>query len=224
MATIDCYLGKVFHGDALKLLRTMPGESVDTVIADPMYGTSKNCRFDWGLDPALGDPARHWQYHEPIYQECRRVLKPGRPLAWAQGAKYCQHFHRWFGGHRLWSLTRFRLKGKKATGHTWIVQTREQRPIEFPHRDSLVIYGSLGPLRKFHPCIKTVEEMSFLIESLTRPGEIILDCFCGLGATLVAAHTLGRLWICCDLSRDYCRIAMRRLKQVTETASLPEGH
>ena len=214
MATIDRYLGKVFNADALDLLRTMPVESVDGVIADAMYGTSKNCLYDWGPDPAKGDPAKHWQYHQPIYDECLRVLRPGGVLAWAQGAKFCQHFPTWFGDHRTWTLTRFRLAGLAATGHVWIVQTREQQPVEFPHRDSLVMYQNVGPLRKLHPCIKPPEELAFIIESLTKPGQIVLDCFCGLGSTLLAAEQLGRRWIGCDRSRNYCRVAMKRLKTI----------
>lgn len=76
-AIIDRFVNRVFHGDALKLLQVLPTASVDAVITDPMYGTAKNCLYDWGVDPARGDPERHWFYHEPIYQECRRVLKPG---------------------------------------------------------------------------------------------------------------------------------------------------
>jgi site-specific DNA-methyltransferase (adenine-specific) len=212
VATIDRYLGKVFCCDALDLLRTMPVESVNAVIADAMYGTSKNFRYEWGLDPAKGDPLKHWQYHEPIYQECLRVLRPGGVLAWGQGAKFCQHFPGWFGDHRLWTITRFRLSGKAATGHVWIVQTKERQPIEFPHRDSLVMYQDVGMVRKLHPCIKPLEELAFLIESLTKPGEIVLDCFCGLGSTLLACQRLKRLWIGCDISRPYCRVALKRLK------------
>ncbi len=214
MATIDRYLGKVFNADALDLLRTMPVESVDGVIADAMYGVSKNCLYDWGPDPAKGDPAKHWQYHQPIYEECLRVLRPGGVLAWAQGAKFCHHFPTWFGGHRTWTLTRFRPAGLTATGHVWVVQTREQQPVEFPHRDSLVMYQNVGPLRKLHPCIKPPEELAFIIESLTQPGQIVLDCFCGLGSTLLAAQQLGRRWIGCDRSRNYCRVAMKRLKRM----------
>ncbi len=215
--TTDRFIGKVFHSDALDLLRRLPEGSIDAVITDPMYGSSKICRYDWGMDPARGDPAKHWQYHQPLYEECRRVLKPAGVLAWAQGAKFCQHFHSWFGPHRLWTLTRFRMNGKNATGHTWIVQTKEQKPIEFPHRDSLVIYDTLGPLRKIHPCIKTVEEMAFMIDSLTEPGQVVLDCFCGLGSTLIAAQRLGRRWIGCDLSRFYSRVALQRCMAVAES-------
>ena len=212
MATIDRYLGKVFHADALALLQSMPGESVHAVIADAMYGTSQICQYEWGLDPAKGDPTKHWAYHQPIYRECLRVLKPGGVLSWAQGAKFCQYFRGWFGDHRLWTLTRFRLQGKNATGHVWIVQTRERKPIPFPDQDALVIYDSVGLLRRSHPCIKPVEELTFMVKSLTSPGDIVLDCFCGLGSTLMAAQQLGRRWIGCDISRKYCQITMRRLR------------
>lgn len=208
------YLNKVFHGDALQLLRVVPTSSVDAVITDPMYGTSKKFFYEWGIDPARGDPVKHWLYHQPIYEECRRVLKPGGVLAWAQGAKFCEQFHSWFGDHRLWTLTRFRRKGMNATGHVWIVQTREQQPIEFPERDSLVTYDDLGlAMIRLHPCIKPPEESAFIIESVTQPGEIVLDCFCGLGGSLIAAKKLGRSWIGCDLSRTYCQVAMKRLAE-----------
>ena len=86
------FINKVFNGDALDLLRVMPTASVDDVIADAMYGTSKNCLYDWGLDPAKGDPAKHRAYHQPIYEECRRVLKPGGVLAWAQDIRLMRTF------------------------------------------------------------------------------------------------------------------------------------
>jgi hypothetical protein len=71
------FFNKVFHGDDLDLLRVFPRALVDLVIPDAMFGTAKNCRYEWGFDPARGDPVKHWQYHQPIYEECRRVLRPG---------------------------------------------------------------------------------------------------------------------------------------------------
>ena len=205
------YLNRVFCGDALRLLRDMPSASVDAVITDAMYGTSKDCRYEWGIDPARGDSARHWAYHKPIYEECLRVLRPGGALAWAQGAKFYEHFQSWFGGRRVWTLTRFTQKGTNASGHIWIVQSREQTPIRFPNEDALVIYDRLGPDNTSHPCIKPVEELVFLVKHLTKPGDIVLDCFCGLGSTLMAAKLLRRQYIGCDLSRIYCQKAMQRL-------------
>ena len=85
------FLDKVFNGDSLGLLRVMPTASVDAVIADAMYGTAKNFAYDWGPEPARGDPALHWLYHSPIYEECLRVLKPGGVLAWGQGSRFLGH-------------------------------------------------------------------------------------------------------------------------------------
>jgi site-specific DNA-methyltransferase (adenine-specific) len=208
---IDRIVNKVFCGDALRLLQSVPDICIPAFIADPMYGTSKRCRYDWGFDPAGGDPIRHWRYHRPIYEEVRRVLRPGGVLAWAVGAPFCEHFSDWFGGHRLWSLIRFNRQRKDVSHHCWVVQTREQQPIECPAKDPLIIYDDARHLKKLHPCTKPPEELAFLIEALTRPGELVLDPFCGLGPTLVAAERLGRRWIGCDRSRRYCQIALRRL-------------
>jgi hypothetical protein len=95
-------LGKVYCGDALRLLRTMPVHSVHHILTDAMFGISRHCKYEWGLDPAMGDPYRHWLYHKPIYEECRRVLRPEGVLAWEQGAKFHAYFQAWFGDHRIW--------------------------------------------------------------------------------------------------------------------------
>ncbi|WP_013627341.1 DNA-methyltransferase [Rubinisphaera brasiliensis] len=208
------FVNQVFHADARHLLAKLPEESIDAVICDPMYGTAKNYEYEWGIDPANGDPELHWEYHKPIYEECRRVLKPGGALAWGQGAKFCEHFQDWLGNHRVWTITRFRPKGKSATGHAWVVQTREQKPIPMPDRDSLVICDNVGPIRKLHPCIKMVEELKFVVEELTKPGDIVLDCCCGLGSTLLAAEQLGRRWIGCDISQRYSQIAKLRMENL----------
>jgi DNA modification methylase len=219
------FINKVFNGDALALLRVIPTASVDAVITDAMYGTAKNCVYEWGPDPAQGSPILHWLYHRPIYEECRRVLKPGGALAWAQGGKFFRSFPAWFAGHRLWTLIRFADHALIAVGNVWIVQTREQQPIEFPHKDSLVICDRPAylPLRKHHPCPKPVEEMAFLLEALTKPGDLVLDCFSGLGSTLVAAQQLGRLWVGCDKSRRYCQVAMKRLAELVQQKEATKG-
>jgi site-specific DNA-methyltransferase (adenine-specific) len=205
------FINKVFHGDARRLLRALPTSSVDAVITDAMYGVSKRFQYEWGLDPARGDPVKHWQYHEPIYNECLRVLKPGGVLAWAQGLKFVPYLANWFGPHRVWSPL-WTAHGLNFVPNVWVVQTQDQRPIEHPNNMIVrVERKSLVPMKKLHPCPKPVEELAFLVRALTKPGQLVLDCFCGVGTTLVAAELLRRRWIGCDLSRRYCQIAMKRL-------------
>jgi DNA modification methylase len=215
---IDKVVNDVYRMDARKLLFALPDASIDSVISDPMYGVSKNPKpratYDWGADPAEGDPDKWWAYHGPIYEQCRRVLKPSGTLAWAMGCKFRQRFPEWFGGYRIWSFTRFQHQGLNAFGHIWFVQTKEQTPIRFPDKDSLIIVDTKPELLKFHPCPKAINEMLFLVDALSKPGQIVLDPFCGLGSTLVAAALLKRKYLGCDLSERYCRVAKKRLADI----------
>jgi DNA modification methylase len=202
--------------DAKDLLAQVPDKVIDFVAVDPMFGVGENPQpYDWGPDPARGDPNRYWAYHEPIYQELRRVLRPGGALAWSMGYRFDRYFRRWFGGHRIWSFTRKLHTGVHIFNHIWIVQTKEQQPIRPPDRDSLIVMDTSPNVLKLHPCPKLVAEMRFLVEELSLPGDIVLDCFCGLGATLIAAQQTGRRWLGCDLSPNYCKVAMSRLAGVT---------
>lgn len=212
--SIAPFLNTVLHADALEALLAMPTGCVDVVMADAMYGTAKNFRYHWGVDPARGDPRKHGALNAPILQECRRVLKPGGILSWGQGFKFIPYFDNWFGPHRVWSPI-CTAQGMSFTPNTWVVQTREQQPLDHPNNMLVRVNRQLFvPLKLLHPCPKPVEEMRFLIGALTKPGQIILDCFCGLGSTLVAAQQLGRRWIGCDWWQPYCQVAMKRLEEL----------
>ncbi len=222
--TMNRFVNKVFHGDALDVLRAMPTESIDAVITDPMYMVAQtkgaNCIYDWGAEPGQGDAEAFWRYHHKIYEEGRRVLKPGGSLAWSIGPKFRSHFSDWFGGHRIWGFSRYFILGVSRMNHVWLVQTREQKPIRFPDDNALLIIGPRGWWRELHPCAKSEEEMLFLVRHLTHPGQIVMDYFAGTGSTLVAAQQLDRGWIGCDLSKRYCQIAMKRLAQLQDGQAL----
>lgn len=60
---------KLHRGEAIDVLRTMPDNSVDSIVTDPPYG--------------LKFMNRHWDYDIPdvdTWRECLRVLKPGGHL------------------------------------------------------------------------------------------------------------------------------------------------
>jgi site-specific DNA-methyltransferase (adenine-specific) len=129
------------------------------------------------------------------------------------GTRFRDHFPDWFGGYRIWSFCRYTAGCRNPFAPIWIVQTREREPVPFPDADSFIEMRTSPRLLKLHPCPKSVEEMLFLVAHLSEPGDIIFDPFAGIGTTLVAAKQLGRRWIGCDLSPNYCRVALRRLRE-----------
>lgn len=59
----------LYHGDCLAILRTMPDNSIDSIVTDPPYG--------------LSFMGKRWDYDVPgveVWAECLRVLKPGGHL------------------------------------------------------------------------------------------------------------------------------------------------
>lgn len=64
-----------------------------------------------------------------------------------------------------------------------------------------------------HRTEKPIPLMKWLIETFTDPGDVILDCFCGAGSTLLAASELKRHFIGGDKSVNEVQVARARLAQ-----------
>lgn len=64
-----------------------------------------------------------------------------------------------------------------------------------------------------YPTQKPVALVSEFVRLFTKPGDTILDPFCGSGTTLYAAKELRRKAIGCDVSADACALAEKRLAQ-----------
>lgn len=64
---------------------------------------------------------------------------------------------------------------------------------------------------KGHPAIFPEQLVIDHIISWTNKDDIILDPFMGSGTTAVAAIELGRKWVGCEISKEYCDIIIRRV-------------
>lgn len=61
--------------------------------------------------------------------------------------------------------------------------------------------------RKVHPTQKPVKLLEKLIEIFTDPGDVVIDPVAGSGATLIAAHNLGRQAFGFEIDRKFYRAA-----------------
>jgi site-specific DNA-methyltransferase (adenine-specific) len=62
-----------------------------------------------------------------------------------------------------------------------------------------------------HDTVKPIGLMSKLIETITREGDTVLDCFLGSGTTGAACAKLNRDFIGIELNPDYFAIAKERI-------------
>lgn len=95
--TTDTLAVRVWHGECLDAMRTLPKSSVDSIVTDPPYGLSdfpaakvvdaitKWATVERGYIPTgTGFMGRTWDSFVPpplVWDECLRVLKPGGHMA-----------------------------------------------------------------------------------------------------------------------------------------------
>ena len=70
--------------------------------------------------------------------------------------------------------------------------------------------------KNFHPCVKPVKLMAYLVELGCPEGGVVLDPFCGSGSTLIAAHRLNRKWIGVEIDSEYAEITRHRLSVLNQ--------
>ena len=64
-----------------------------------------------------------------------------------------------------------------------------------------------------HPCMKPLNILERLVQTYSREGDIVLDCFMGSGQTAIACERLGRQWIGIERDVGYCKLAEQRIKE-----------
>lgn len=67
-----------------------------------------------------------------------------------------------------------------------------------------------------HPAPFPIELPLRCLLSVSNPGDIVIDPYCGSGTTLVAAKKLGLQYVGIDLSENYLKIAQSRLDNYTD--------
>lgn len=65
-----------------------------------------------------------------------------------------------------------------------------------------------------YPTEKKEAMLAILLQMLSEPADLILDCFAGSGTTLAVAQRLGRRWIGCDINKGAVQTSARRLQSV----------
>jgi DNA modification methylase len=68
--------------------------------------------------------------------------------------------------------------------------------------------------RTDYPTEKHEEPIERLVEWLTKPNSLVLDCFIGSGTTSAVAQKFGRRWIGCDINKGAIQATSKRLQTI----------
>jgi site-specific DNA-methyltransferase (adenine-specific) len=203
----------VLQGDCVNVMRQLRSGGVDFVLTDPPYLAHYRSRD--GRTVANDDNAT---WLKPAFAEIFRVLCRDC---------FCVSFYGWHQADKF--IAAWREAGFRLAGHLTFTKRypSTERFLQYHHENAyLLAKGNPSqPAQripdvlewkysgnKLHPTQKPLCILTPLIQSFSRPSDIVLDPFCGSGSTLVAARELGRRYIGIEISKTYFELAEQRLR------------
>ena len=204
----------LFNADCRELLAEMEPGSVDAVVTDPPYGIGEAR----GKNKSRTNAAVARDYGVSDWDD-----KPCPP----ETIDAMRAVSRWqviFGGNyfHLPPSSCWLVWDKLITGDfadcelAWTNLKKAVRRIV--HRWNGMIRE--GNEQRFHPTQKPLGVMEWCISQLPQDTELILDPFCGVATTGVAAWNLGRKAILCEISEEYCELGAKRLDRLIDQGRL----
>ena len=210
----------LYLGDCLEILPTLG--KVDAVVTDPPYGVNlgvkvNNKRFDRDQYTRFEDTEEYVKtVCVGVIQQCIGmsgvcVVTPGikRMFAYPEPTHVGSFYYPAASGCNSWGFS------------NW-------QPIFFYGKDPYGGKGSkhdskqfTGPAEKFdHPCVKPLNQITWLVDRATLHNTTILDPFMGSGTTGVACMNLGRKFIGIEIEPKYFDIACERIRQAQSQGRL----
>jgi DNA modification methylase len=204
----------ILNADCIKAMPMLPDYTVNFILTDPPYITRYKSRDGRTIRNDHND-----KWLRPAFAEMYRVLAPD---------SFCVSFYGWPQADRF--MQAYRAAGFRIVGHLMFPKryASSTRFLRYQHESAhLLAKGNPREPEKpiadviewqytgnrHHPTEKPVSALMPLVESFSRPGDIVADPFAGSGSSLLAAKRLGRSYIGIELDRKYHAAAMKRLAQ-----------
>lgn len=238
---------RLMFGDCLERMHEIEDASVDMILCDLPYETTRN---EWDFEVHL--PAL-WEHYKRICKGAI-VLTAQTPFDKKLGVSNLPMLrYEW-----IWEKTHptGHLNAKKApmkahenvlvfyrrrptynpvktTGHvrktavkrvdlTTNYGKQDFEPITYDSTEryprSVLVFPSDKQRSKLHPTQKPVALMEYFIRTYTNPGDVVLDNCMGSGTTGMACKLTGRKFIGIEKNADFFAIAEQRLTAESEAA------
>lgn len=234
--------------DCLVGMKDIPDKSIDMILCDLPYGTTKN---EW--DSIIPLKSLWNEYERVIKGSGAIVLTSSQPFTTQLIASNLSLYkYNW-----VWQKSRFAnqmlAKVQPLKIHEDICVFYKKKPTYNPQgikrnlqqtkqgtritdnlgggkRDSsytqeytnyprtILEFDSVG--KTIHPTQKPVALFEYLIKTYTNEGELVLDNCMGSGTTAIAAHRTGRNYIGFELNKKYYDLATKRIEDETAQTNI----
>jgi site-specific DNA-methyltransferase (adenine-specific) len=235
-------VNKVMRGDCMDIMARIADDSVDMVLADLPYGTTRN---KWDSVLPL----------EALWEQYRRIAKPNAAIVLTAAQPFtstlvCSNIEE-FRVEWIWEKTigsgQLNINHQPLRIHESVLVFYRELPVYHPQmttgepysllrkagreanynaqRDIEVVNkGVRWPktvitvanprVRGGHPTQKPVALFEYFIKTYSNPGDLIMDNTFGAGTTAVAALRAGRKYTGIEIDSRYVAMAKRNIRAV----------
>lgn len=239
-------LNKIYNKDFAELFSDIPDNSIDLLLTDPPYGTTKN---EWDIPINLDV---FWKEVERVTKDNAAILIFSQvPYSAALIQSNTKNFrYEWIveknNATGFLNAKRMPMKchenvlvfydklptynpqmiqgkahsrggaGRQSKNYGSYSNTKRGTSNMYYPRDVLKVQWRSAFGKTLHPTQKPVSLCEYFIKTYTDEGAVILDPFIGSGTTAAAAVNTNRNYIGGELSKEYYDIAIERMRNIAK--------
>jgi DNA modification methylase len=224
---------RVYLGDSLEMLNSLPVEPVAAFVTDPPYSSGN---LPESMKQKAPPRLRGWQWADKVMvtdqlstlgfvwlvralclEARERLMSGGSVLVfidwrnWGNLAGAVESSGFRVNNMVVWDKTSFGMGNGFRNQHELILWASKGTPRVAAHDVPNVIRCPRED-NELHQSPKPVPLMTDLLRVVAKPGELVIDPFCGSGSTLIAARNLGLRAIGLEVEERYAEITAKRLE------------
>ena len=206
-------LNQIINGDCLEFMKTLPDKCIDLVITDPPYGINiakSGTIGGSGLAKVKDYGKCEWDSEIPkkeIFDEILRISKNQIIFGGNYFIEYLSNSSCWI----VWD----KENGNNNFADCELAWTSFDKSVKrFKYRWNGMLQEDMKHKEtRVHPTQKPVKLGVWILEKFAKEGDLIFDPFTGSGTFLIASKQKGFNFIGCEISKEYCDIANKRLRE-----------
>lgn len=191
----------IYTGDSRVLCREIPDESIDLVCCDPPYSKEYLPLYSW-----LG-------------REAARILEPdGFLLAYA-GIYWKTQVFLALSEHLeyFYDFVLLNTGNSPIHWHRKIISRYKSilaynKGCSKPHTNVLSLWRGGGKDKRYHTWGQDESSCRYYMDCFSKPGDIVIDFFCGGGTTPAVCKVLGRRYLAFEIDPGVAEIARERVR------------
>ncbi len=231
----------IINDDCFNVLKEIPDHSIDLILTDPPYNIAQystgNMNFEWRSE--INNDLAEWDLvpinPADLVEEFKRILSPTGNIFIFCSYNIIGEYHKAFDPEfdtfqfMVWHKTNPVPNFRKSSflnscelivscwnkGHTW----------NFTNQKDMHNFVECGICmgkeriknddgKNLHPTQKPIAILEKIIKLASNEGDVVLDCFHGVGSTAVAALNLNRKYIGIEIDKVYFDASKKRIENM----------